>query len=73
VVGNKPYAYVLNKADLCDLSQEKIIRSKLEKEGYAPCFFTTLKDNSDKTAKTVIYFFFKLRKLKRFSSSLIKN
>ena len=54
IVGNKPYCLVLNKADLADLTQKKKIVSKLDKDGYSPVFFTTLKNTEDKTAKKVI-------------------
>ena len=55
VIGNKPYAYVLNKADLTDLTHKDKIVSKLQSEGYAPCFFTILKDSNDRATKQVSY------------------
>lgn len=58
LVGNKPYAYVLNKADLCDLTHKNKIMDKLDKEGYKPCYFTVLRDTNDKSYRKVnlIYF-----------------
>ena len=56
IVGDKPYAYVLNKADLTDLTHRDKIEKKLKDEGYGPCFFTVLKDTNDKETKKVYKF-----------------
>ena len=53
IIGNKPYAYVLNKADLADFSQVEEIKKRLNNEGYSPTFFTVLKDTSDKNTRNV--------------------
>ena len=54
IVGNKPYCFVLNKADLADLSQKDKIVEKLALDGFSPCFFTNLRDSNDKTTRKVI-------------------
>jgi ribosome biogenesis GTPase A len=54
VIGNKPYVYVLNKADTADLSQIDKIKSRLDREGYSPSVLTVLRDTSDKNTKTVL-------------------
>jgi ribosome biogenesis GTPase A len=56
IIGDKPYAYVLNKADLTDLTHKDKIEKKLKDEGYGPCFFTVLKDTNDKETKKVCNF-----------------
>ena len=51
VIGDKPYVYVLNKADLSDLTHKDKILAKLKMSGYYPCFFTVLKDSNDQETK----------------------
>lgn len=55
IIGNKPYAYVLNKADLADLTHKDKIIKKLKEENYTPCFFTVLKDSNDKACRKVYF------------------
>lgn len=55
VVGNKPYVYVLNKADLADLRQRDRIEAKLKAEGYWPCIFTNLRSPTDSNTRQVGY------------------
>lgn len=45
---------MLNKADLVDLKNKDKVVDKLKKEGYYPCFFTVLKDSSDKETKKIL-------------------
>ncbi len=47
--------YVLNKADLSDLTHKEKIINKLKSEEYDPCFFTVLKDTNDKETKKVLF------------------
>ncbi|CAF0968459.1 unnamed protein product [Brachionus calyciflorus] len=74
VVGNKPYAYVLNKSDLTDLTQKDRILSKLEKEGYAPTYFTNLRDSSDKTYRQILpNIISQIESQYRFNRELVTN
>jgi ribosome biogenesis GTPase A len=55
VIGNKPYVYVLNKADCADLSQIDKVKAQLHREGYSPSVLTILRDTKDKNTRTVSY------------------
>lgn len=57
VIGNKPYALVLNKADLADLKNKQLILKKLEEMDYKSVFFTSLNNQNDSSVKRVSYFF----------------
>ena len=54
IIGAKPYAYVLNKADLADLGERERIVAKLAEESYAPCYFTVLRDSNDKAVRDIL-------------------
>jgi len=54
IVGNKPYAFVLNKADLADLTHREKIVKKLEEQDSKPCFFTVMKKQNDSEAQKIL-------------------
>jgi hypothetical protein len=49
--------YILNKADLADLTNKEKIVEKLHTEQYSPCYFTNLRNTNDKTFRKVCYYF----------------